>query len=65
MDFIFRASTNFKGVRHFVKPSSYLNNERFGSQNNTLPIIISSSNEEELDQGIEDLKGEGYTFLNG
>ena len=53
------------GIRHFVKPSSYLNNERFGSQNNTLPIIISSSNEEELDQGIEDLKGEGYTFLNG
>lgn len=53
------------GIRHFIKPSSYLTNERFGTQNNTLPIIISRSDNEENDQGIEDLRSEGWTFLNG
>lgn len=49
------------GLRSFIKPSSYLNNERGGFGENVLPAIISSQSSESAD--VDDLKGQGWRFL--
>lgn len=50
------------GVRSFIRPSSYLNNEKGGFASNEMPFIFSKNDEDLSD--IEDLKNQGWKTLN-
>lgn len=52
------------GLRYFIKPSSYLTNERFGVKDNSLPIIINRGENENINTGeIDELEAQGWKFL--
>jgi len=47
------------GIRHFIKPSSYLNNERGGFNNNEMPAIMNRGDDNPIIE-IEDLQAQGW-----
>lgn len=52
------------GIRYFMKPSSYLTNEKYGVKDTALPIIINKGrDEEDNNPDIEDLQSQGWKFL--
>ena len=52
------------GIRSFMKPSSYLNNEKgYDGNNNSMPIIMSNNTGDMFE--IDDLKSQGWRMLNG
>ena len=52
------------GIRSFMKPSSYLNNEKgYDGSNNSMPIIMSNNSDDIFE--IDDLKSQGWRMLNG
>jgi hypothetical protein len=52
------------GIRSFMKPSSYLNNEKgYDGNNSSMPIIMSNNSNDMFE--IDDLKSQGWRMLNG
>lgn len=52
------------GIRSFMKPSSYLNNEKgYDGNNSSMPIIMSNNSDDMFE--IDDLKSQGWRLLNG
>ena len=51
------------GIRSFMKPSTYLNNEKgYDENSNNMPIIITGSNNDPFE--IDDLASQGWKRLN-
>ena len=51
------------GIRSFMKPSTYLNNEKgYDENSNNMPIIITGSNNDSFE--IDDLASQGWKRLN-
>jgi hypothetical protein len=51
------------GLRYFMKPSSYLTNEKFGVKDSAPPIIISRGDDDFNSSDIDDLQSQGWNFL--
>ena len=52
------------GIRHFMRPSSYLTNEKYGARDTAQPIIISRGDDDIPNSDVDDLKSQGWNFLN-